>query len=202
MNLQHGLWAEAVAVATKVENILVSGNKPVPAYNCFFGKETPYMKHLCTFDECSVVHDGKKIQSKLKNHGEKCIFVGYAENHTGNVYRMFNLQTHHVWTMCDVKWIKCTTEKDKIDGIKPETTVLIDLDVEKVPIVETVLENDDADENDLINHGRPVDADNKVDDSDPSTTLTEEIDDIDPCMLRKMKKLGQWFYPSAEQYVA
>ena len=90
-NLQHGLWAEAVAVATKVENILVSANKPEPAYNSFFGKEAPYAKHLRTFGECGVVHDGKKIRSKLENRGEKCFFVGYAENHAGNVYRMFNL---------------------------------------------------------------------------------------------------------------
>ncbi len=71
MNLRHGLWAEAVAVATKVENILVSANKPVPAYNSFFGKQAPYAKHLRTFGECGVVHDGKKIQSKLENCGEK-----------------------------------------------------------------------------------------------------------------------------------
>jgi len=169
-----------VAVATKVENIFVLANKPVPAYNSFFGKEAPYAKHLHTFGECGVVHDGKKIQSKLENCGEKCIFVGYAENHAGNIYRMFNLQTCHMWTMHDVKWIKCTTEKDKIDGIEPETTVLIDLDVEEILIVETVPENDDADENDLIDHGGPVDTDNEVDDSVLSTTMTEETDDIDP----------------------
>ncbi len=91
--------------------------------------------------------------------------------------------------------------KRKNDGIKPETTVLFDLDVEKVPIVETVPENDDADENDPINHGGPVDTDNKVNDSDPSTTTTEETEDIDPCVLRQMKKLGGWFNPSTEQYV-
>ncbi len=103
-----------------------------------------------------------------------------------------------MWTTHDVKWIKCTTEKDKIDGIEPETTVLIDLNVEKVPIVETVPENDDADENDPIDHGGPADADNKEDDSDPSTTTTEETDNIDPCMLHQMKKLGGWFNPSSE----
>ncbi len=115
---------------------------------------------------------------------------------------MFNLQTHCVWTTHNVKWIKCTTEKDKIDGIKPETTILIDLDVEKVPIVETVPENNDMDENDPINHGRPADADNKVDDSNPSTTMMEETDDIDPRVLCQMKNLGGWFNPSAEWYVA
>ena len=72
----------------------MSANKPMPAYNSFFGKEAPYAKHLRTFGECSVVHDGKKIQSKLENCGEKCIFVGYAENHAGNVYRMFNVQAN------------------------------------------------------------------------------------------------------------
>ncbi len=132
----------------------------------------------------------------------KVYFCWLHRNHAGNVYRMFNLQTCHVWTTCNVKWIKCTTEKDKIDGIEPKTTVLFDVNVKKVPIVETVLENDDADENDLINHGRPLDADNKVDDSDLSTTTMEETEDIDPCVLCQMKKLGGWFNPSTERYVA
>jgi len=80
--------------------------------------------------------------------------------------------------------------------------MLIDLDVEKVPIMETVPENDDADENDPIDHGGPADAANKVDDSDLSTTTMEETEDIDPHMLCQMKKLGGWFNPSAERYVA
>ena len=115
---------------------------------------------------------------------------------------MFNLRTRHVWTTRDVKWIECTTEKEKIDGIEPKTTVLFDVNVKKVPIVETVLENDDADENNPINHGGPVDADNKEDDSNLSTTTTEETEDIDPRVLHQMKKLAGWFNPSAEQYVA
>jgi len=80
-----------MAVATKVENILVLANKQMPTYNSFFGKEAPYVRNFYTFGECSVVHDRKKIQSKLEKHGEKCIFVGCAENCAGNVYRMFNL---------------------------------------------------------------------------------------------------------------
>ncbi len=42
-HLRHGLWAEAVAVATKIENAVVTTNKPMPAYNDFYGKEAPYM---------------------------------------------------------------------------------------------------------------------------------------------------------------
>ncbi len=103
-----------------------------------------------------------------------------------------------MWTMRKVKWIKCTTEKDKINGIKPKTTVLFDLDVKKVLIVETVLKNDNADENDPIDQGRPVDTDNKMDDSNLITTMMEETEDTNPCVLCQKKKLGGWFNPSAE----
>ncbi len=71
------------------------------------------------------------------------------------------------------KMEKVYYKKDKIDRIKPKTTVLFDLDVKKIPIVETVPEDDGVDEIDPIDHGRPADADNKVDDSDPSTTTME-----------------------------
>jgi len=60
-HLRHGLWAEAVAVATKIENAVVTANKPTPAYNDFYGKEAPYMRHLRTFGEYGVAHDAKKI---------------------------------------------------------------------------------------------------------------------------------------------
>jgi len=90
-HLQQGLWAEAVAVATKIENAVVMANKPMPAYNNFYKREAPYVQHLHTSGEYGVVHDAQKICSKLDNCREACIFVGYADNHAGNVYCMFNL---------------------------------------------------------------------------------------------------------------
>ena len=56
---------------------------------------------------------GPNIKGKMDDRGEICLFVGYAKNHAGNVYRMYNLRTKKVWLTRDVvKKIRCS-------GIKP-----------------------------------------------------------------------------------
>ena len=42
----------------------------------------------------------------MDNRGEICLFVGYAKNHLGNVYRMYNLRTKKIWLTRDVQWTK------------------------------------------------------------------------------------------------
>ena len=46
------------------------------------------MKHLRSFGEMAVVaiHEGEKMRSKLDNRGKTCMFVGYGDDHSGDVY--------------------------------------------------------------------------------------------------------------------
>ncbi len=97
-SLGRGLWAECTATATKLENIIVSQNKKVPAHKLFYGVDAPYLKHLRTFGKVGIVHDAQRIRAKLKNRVKGFLFVRYANNHGEGVYRMFNLQTCHIWT--------------------------------------------------------------------------------------------------------
>jgi len=94
--LRQGLWAECAATATKIENIVVSQNKKVPAHKLFYGKDALYMNHLCTFGEVGIVHDAQKIRMKLDNRAKGCLFIGYANNHGEGIYWMFNLKTCQV----------------------------------------------------------------------------------------------------------
>ena len=52
------------------------------------------MKFLRSFGEMAVIaiHDRKKMRSKLDTRGRTGIFVGYADDHAGNVYRFINIQ--------------------------------------------------------------------------------------------------------------
>jgi len=194
-HLWQGLWTEAVAVATKIENAVVTTNKPMPAYNNFYGREAPYVWHLHTFGEYGVVHDAKKIHSKLENCGETCIFVGYADDHAGNVYHMFNLQMRHVWTTRDVKWIQHPTGNE--ESVHPSITDKILLNIENVPVVETVPDKEDKVE---VDHDAPPDANNTNNNVANDASLDKE-EEIDPQILRQMKKLGGWFNPTAKQYI-
>jgi len=54
-------------MATKIENIVISQNKKVPAHKLFYGKDAPYVNHLHTFGEVGIIHDAQKIHAKLKN---------------------------------------------------------------------------------------------------------------------------------------
>ena len=66
------------------------------------------MKYMRTFGEMVVVaiHEGKKMRSKLDNRGKACMFVGYAEDHAGDVYRFLNIHTHTKIIMSrDVRWL-------------------------------------------------------------------------------------------------
>ena len=46
------------------------------------------MKYMRIFGKMAVVaiHEGEKIRSKLDSRGKTCMFVGYAEDHAGDVY--------------------------------------------------------------------------------------------------------------------
>ena len=52
-----------------------------------------YMKYMRTFGEMAVVaiHERKKMRSKLDNRGKTSMFVGYADDHAGDVYRFLNI---------------------------------------------------------------------------------------------------------------
>ena len=53
------------------------------------------MKFLRSFGEMAVkaINDDKKMRSKLDIRGRTGIFVGYADDHAGNVYRFINIET-------------------------------------------------------------------------------------------------------------
>jgi len=54
-------------MATKIENIVISQNKKVPAHKLFYGVDVPYVKHLHTFSKVGIVHNVKRIHAQLEN---------------------------------------------------------------------------------------------------------------------------------------
>ncbi|MFM8622589.1 MAG: reverse transcriptase domain-containing protein, partial [Holophagaceae bacterium] len=99
------LWMEAAATATKLDNILSTSDKDSP-YRQFYGEDPLYQNYLRTFGEEGVVtlNPGSSLKSKLDDRGGKCLFLGYAANHAGNVYRVWVLKTEKVLITRDIKW--------------------------------------------------------------------------------------------------
>ena len=63
--------------------------------------------YLRSFGEMAEIatNDGKKMRSKLDTRGRTGIFVGYADDHAGNVYRFINIQTKKIILSRDVQWL-------------------------------------------------------------------------------------------------
>ena len=52
-----------------------------------------------------AISDGKKMKSKLDTRGRTGIFVGYADDHAGNIYRFINIQTKKIILSRDIQWL-------------------------------------------------------------------------------------------------
>ena len=100
-------WCEVISTATKLDNIMVRTDRTKPPYTLFFNKDAKYMKHLRSFGEMAVVviHEGKKMRSKLDTRGKTSMFVGYADDHVRDVYRFMNVQTNRIILSRDAKWL-------------------------------------------------------------------------------------------------
>ena len=105
--MKHKFWMEAAATATKLDTIMNEKGKQSP-YQAFYNQSPLFEKHLRTFGEVGIMtlKPGRTIKSKLGDRGIKCLFLGYAANHAGNVYRVLNLETKMVMISRDVKWLK------------------------------------------------------------------------------------------------
>ncbi len=108
---RQALWTEAASTVTNLDNILHNRGEASP-YKKFYKEDPVYKKHWRTFGEQGVITltSGITMKSKLQDRGIKAIFLGYAANHTGNVYRMQNLETKKILITRDVKWL------DKMQG--------------------------------------------------------------------------------------
>ena len=100
-------WCEVISTATKLDNIMVRKERTKPPYTLFYNDEPKYKKYLRSFGEMAVIaiSDGKKMRSKLDTRGRTGIFVGYADDHAGNVYIFINIQMKKIILSRDIQWL-------------------------------------------------------------------------------------------------
>ena len=100
-------WWEVLSTATKLDNIMVRKDRTKPPFTLFYNEEPKYMKFLRSFGEMAVIaiSDDKKMRSKLDVRGRTGIFVGYADDHAGNVYRFINVEMKQIILSRDIQWL-------------------------------------------------------------------------------------------------
>jgi hypothetical protein len=81
---------------------------------------------LRSFGEIGVVTTKANIQSKLKNRGTPCMFVGYSVHNANDVYRMLNLDTKSIIHSRNIIWLneayhdwiaRKVSQKEEIDDV-------------------------------------------------------------------------------------
>jgi hypothetical protein len=108
MNKRYLLFREALKTATDIDSLVVTtvGTKKATRHEHFYGKNPKWMKYLRTWGEAGTVKVKTKTTPKLADRGVQCIFIGYADDHDGEVYRMWNPKTERVHITRDVIWTK------------------------------------------------------------------------------------------------
>ncbi len=93
---QFKMWSEAAMTVTALDNLIpVTWKGETKTHYEHAGFEIPkFIKYLRTFGEAGIVKNGK--DGKVGDRGITMAFVGYADGHAGNCYRMYNWVTSQV----------------------------------------------------------------------------------------------------------
>jgi hypothetical protein len=104
-SLRQLLWAQCASHAILLENILCK-QKSKTASELFHGQNPPWIQHLKIFGDIGIVHDHKKIRSKLTDRGQACVFIGYSSNHASNVYKLLTINKHSMIQSRSSVWLQ------------------------------------------------------------------------------------------------
>ena len=147
--MRSKLWAEGARTATDAENLSVKVDKEKPPHKAFFGRDASCIWTLRRFGEIGIAKKGPKIKSKMTNPGVPILYLGHAEDHAGDVYRLLNLETKMVVFSRDVRWLNqdyraFAKSQGLVDDDDDEASI-DDSDDEKDVVVDTFEGNDAPD---------------------------------------------------------
>jgi len=108
LNYHFHLYREAFKTATDLDGQVKAtvNGKRATWYQHMFGSNPWWTKHLRLFGEAGTVKTATGTSAKLADRGVQCMMVGYAENHDGDVYQMWNPLTQRVHVTRDIIWLK------------------------------------------------------------------------------------------------
>ena len=107
-HMKYKIIQEAIKTATKLDGLVIAtiNGKSQTRYEHFGYKIPKFASYLKAWGEAGVVKTKSKTEAKLKNKGTTCIMVGYANEHNGDCYRMYDPINHCIYQTRDVVWLK------------------------------------------------------------------------------------------------
>jgi hypothetical protein len=108
MTIRYKLFPKAFEYATDRDGLQVTTIDGLTStrYKHFCGKNPKFAQHLHTWGEAGTVKTKTKTTPKIADRGVQCMFIGYAKDHEGDCYGMWNPKTSGVHTTCDVIWLR------------------------------------------------------------------------------------------------
>jgi hypothetical protein len=153
---------------TYLSNIISTKSSFKSPFELLYGEKPILHNNLKIFGGVGVVTTKDKIQAKLSNRGTTCMFVGYTEQHSRDVYRMLNSTTKSIIDSQDIIWL------NKIYGERKNNKTTI-----------STVEDDSIE---LLTG---------IDKWKLTTNATKETEDesnkLDKKVLRTMRKSESWF---------
>ena len=131
-------WCEVISTATNFDIIMMRPDRTKPPYMLFYNKDANFMKHLRCFGQMAVVAicEGGKMRSKLDNRGKICMFVGYVDDHSGDVYRVLTIKTKRIIMSRHARWLNIIWKHYRTKNIYARRQVELLLDEEERSIQE------------------------------------------------------------------
>jgi len=100
---QGKLWAEAVYTATRIHNSVPNRHGAAPD-SLWYGVPCTLLDYLVQWGRIGYVTIRDKRPNKMTKKSVKMVFLGYASEHAGDVYRFYNPATRRVIESRDVVW--------------------------------------------------------------------------------------------------
>jgi Reverse transcriptase (RNA-dependent DNA polymerase)/Zinc knuckle len=150
-------WNKCFETATKVDGLAAVTIDGITKtrYEHWFGSNPAFANHLRTWGEAGVVTLTSNMQPKLRDRGLNCMFVGYATDHAGDVYYMWNPKTNGVHVTRDIVWLKrmfypAPARCELTSIVDPMTNIEVEEGVEVEEGANEANEADDDSEDDTV----------------------------------------------------
>ena len=100
--IRYKIIQEAAVMVTKLDGLIIDPGETKTRYERFGLKLPKFVNHMRTWGEAGVVKTSSKTSAKLKDKGITCAFTGYADDHAGDCYRMWDPVEHQIYITRDV----------------------------------------------------------------------------------------------------